>query len=1271
MNVRTGRGRRALGRGRALALSTVVALLAGVAPAVSAGPAAADEAPAVVLPESEQALKQAAESGDRVEVVGERTEWETVFANPDGGTFTLEKSIVPVRVKEGTGWVRPDATLERREDGSIGPKAAVVDVSFSSGGPGTDLVSIGKDGQSVSMGWPGRLPEPRLEGERAVYENVLPDVNLILTATVEGFRQVLEVETPAAAALPELQAIDYSLEADGLRLREGVVGSVEALDGNGQVVFRSPTARMWNSAGDDTAPDGSGVSTQSAGARAMPGAAGEADTAVQDVPELVAPPQEGDPLSGPRAGDEAAVMEMELGQDSLTIVPDAALIAATEAEDFPLYIDPPVELGQTQRTVLSSDGDVFYNFTNGENGMSVGKCGSAVINGQSYYCGSGYVNRMYFEFSPSNLRGKYVLDATFRVTETWSFSCDARWVDLDRTNPISTASKYPGPDKRDHVGDRNVSAGRGTLCSPSQPRAVIEFNDNPAEPDENLTANVRDFADGTLKNLTLRLKAKDETDTISWKRFNNDATISVVYMSKPAMPGEYGFPSGSTQICSTSASAPTTISDPTPRLAATPRAMPGSESGAILRAYFDVDGRNADGTWFDAPQPTTSSVEPTTSHASYSVKAKDFSNQVKEWNVALKEGVLYRYQASTHSFADTTYTTVRSGPGTSWCYFKVDSTAPKPPVVKFNTVYTECVSGGACEPGGAPNKTGSFTFTFNPSDSITTNTHYQYNLSGGGWSSGWSSWKAASVGSYTTNLTPPISGSFILQVRSKDVLNRPGESAVKFLVKEGAGPIGRWDFSEESGVALDTSTTNDALRNNLTLTAAGATRSEHGRRGQLEEADGTKPQDKALSLTPAAQGSATSSQQVVETLSSYTLTAWARLDQAGTANATVLAQDGARHSPFYLSYCADVETWCVRLPDKDADGASFSSQRVDALNKPQVGAWTHLGVVVDIEAEKLSLYVNGALQKSDVLTASPFASAGALKVGRAKYASAYTDFFPGEVDEVAVWQSALGPVQMAEEAGLRQGASSPNPNWAFVELVAQYNPLGATGMSLPDSSGYGNTLTMASGASLNGETIALDGVDDSATTARPLVDDTGSFSVTTSVMVDQQKFEALPNNTRLQVLGQRTAAGASWGIWFEKTGTIPVESDEEPTDPNAPPVFENVAVGRWHFGRVDASGTDPDGSVLSVQSEKTYVPSGEVEVTGVFDATSRTVRLFIGGTANADPLVYESRVGTGFTVGKAWTGSTWSSFFPGTIRDIRLWAGAFTNDEQVQAVVGS
>ncbi|MFE8941581.1 LamG domain-containing protein [Streptomyces sp. NPDC007872] len=1217
------------------------------------------------MTESERALEEAASTGNRVEVVEERTERETVFANPDGATFTLEKSIAPVRVDTGNGWVAPDATLVRRQDGSIGPKAAAVDLSFSAGGEGGNLVSIGQDGQSVSMGWPGRLPEPRLEGERAVYDNVLPDVNLILTATTEGFRQVLEVETPQAAALPELKAIEYGLKADGLHLREGAVGSVEALDGNGQVVFRSPTARMWNSAGSDgTTQATTGTSAQSAGFRAVPGMTGESSTAQGGIPELVAPSQEGDPLAGPGAGDDSAVMNVELKPGSLRVVPNTGLIAATEAKDFPLYIDPSVELNEAERTVLSSDGDVFYNFSGGDNGMSVGKCGIGVINGVSYYCGPGHINRMYFEFVPTKLTGKHILDATFAVTETWSFSCSPQWVDLKRTDPISQSSKWPGPTARDHMGDRYVSAGRGTACSPSQPRAAIEFNDNPGEVDENLTETVRSFADGKLSLLTLRLSAQDETATESWKRFDDDAVIRVTYMSKPATPGEYGFLSsgsetGSAHICSKSESAPTTISDPTPTLAATPRVMTGGDRAALLRVYYDVDGKNSDGTWFDAPEPTTGSVAPTTNDVPYNVLKKDWDNQKMDWNVPLKEGTLYRYHAFTQSFPDTSYTGAHSSSATPWCYFKVDPTAPKPPVVKFTSVYSECLTGGSCTPAGAPSMEGKVTFTPAPGD---VNTHYQYKLST---DTSWSGWKAATSGSYTATIDPPLSGTFILNVSAKDAQGRTGERAVKFLVKEGSGHIGRWSFDEASGVAMDSSTQDLTLRNNLTLTASGAIRTDHGRRGQLATAEGEKIQDKAIALTTAAYGAASTTKQVVETLSAYTVTAWARIDAAGSLNATVVGQNGNRHSAFYLGYCANVQTWCVRLPEADSDSASLASQRIDAQKSPQPGAWTHLGLVVDPSPakKKISLYVNGVLQGTKTLTTGVWASTGGLQVGRAKYAGAYGDYFPGEIDEVAIWQRALTDQSMKEEAGNKDAN-----NQGYVELVAQYNPNAATSSALQDSSGYGNTLTMASGASLTDEHLVLDGTDDSASTARPLVDDTGSFSVTAAVDVDAEKLVSMADGSRVQVLGQHNQTGPSWGIWFEKARMVD-DYDRHPDgtikrDEEGNPITKKVVAGRWKFGRWSSNATS------LVESMELRDPEGPVRLTGVFDAASQTITLYTGTTEEGSLTAYQAQTGSGFTVGRERIASAWGSYLPGKISDIRVWAGAMSNANQVDQVVG-
>ena len=104
-----GRGRRAGGVDRrrvrrlpgmtgALVLAVVSTLGSMPAPAA----AMADEAQPP-LSEGQKALAEAQESGKRVEVTGERTERTTVYANPDGFTFTLEESAVPVRVPTPSG----------------------------------------------------------------------------------------------------------------------------------------------------------------------------------------------------------------------------------------------------------------------------------------------------------------------------------------------------------------------------------------------------------------------------------------------------------------------------------------------------------------------------------------------------------------------------------------------------------------------------------------------------------------------------------------------------------------------------------------------------------------------------------------------------------------------------------------------------------------------------------------------------------------------------------------------------------------------------------------------------------------------------------------------------------------------------------------------------------------------------------------------------------------------------------------------------------------
>ncbi|WP_258177232.1 hypothetical protein [Streptomyces solincola] len=193
------------------------AVLASALP-VSTGAAVAAEGavtpPAKNLAQSASAL--AAQTGTPVEVEAERTAYSTTLANPDG-TFTLSQSTTPQRARGSDGtWKGIDLTLQRRTDGSIGPKSSVVDLSFSAGGSGQDMIRLGHEQGSVTLGWPEGLPVPTLDGATATYPEVMSGVDLQLTATDTGYREMLVVKTAEAAANPALDKVTLTATGDGL-----------------------------------------------------------------------------------------------------------------------------------------------------------------------------------------------------------------------------------------------------------------------------------------------------------------------------------------------------------------------------------------------------------------------------------------------------------------------------------------------------------------------------------------------------------------------------------------------------------------------------------------------------------------------------------------------------------------------------------------------------------------------------------------------------------------------------------------------------------------------------------------------------------------------------------------------------------------------------------------------------------------------------------------------------------------------------------------------
>ncbi|MEV4439319.1 LamG-like jellyroll fold domain-containing protein [Streptomyces sp. NPDC049577] len=435
-------------------------------------------------------------------MVQERSETEQVFANPSG-TFTAEQTAQPQRVRQPDGsWQPVDAGLVRRQDGSVGPRSAVVDISFSGGGTDQPLIRMAKGDKSLALRWPGKLPEPRLNGATAEYSEVMPGVDLKVNATVTGYSYALVVKNAEAAKSPDLKRIVLAADTKGLSLTTDSSG-LHALNEKGEKVFSGPPAHMWDSSG-----------------RPAPAASN------------------GEPGTSPAPGDKVAPMAMSVQDGTVTVVPDQALLTGSGTR-YPVYIDPPTDdMTQVEWLYVSSSSPDTSFLKDERQGRGVGYCSYAQTGEGWAVCSrDSYVDRMYFKFRTSGWKGRKIHKATFSAEETFSFSCTPTWVDLalvDEKKIGKDTTWNNKPVDGDLMVDRKVAYGRGDQC----PSARVEFYDNPDEKNENLTPTVRKVA-ATGEPIAFSLTASDEKDPYSWKRFRgSDAKLSIEYNTPPNKPSD-------------------------------------------------------------------------------------------------------------------------------------------------------------------------------------------------------------------------------------------------------------------------------------------------------------------------------------------------------------------------------------------------------------------------------------------------------------------------------------------------------------------------------------------------------------------------------------------------------------------------------------------------------------------------------------------------------------------------------------------------------------
>ncbi|GAA2250128.1 VCBS repeat-containing protein [Streptomyces atrovirens] len=448
--------------------------------------------------EESEALAQAVESGEPVEVIAHRTEASQVFANPSG-TLTQDLYATAQWARKGGSLVDLDTTLSLQDDGMITPHATTVGLEFSGGGEGP-LATITRDGRSISLTWPAPLPPPRIADDTVVYPEVLPDVDLKLRATASGFAQLLVIKSAQAAANPDLGTIAYGMSGDGVEVTADEYGNMSAVNPGGQELFTAPTPRMWDSS-----------TSSGAGTASLQQSAGKTSAD---------PPSGGDEFE-PGHGAQQAAIGLEATDDSLKLTPDQELLTGEDTQ-YPVYIDPYIDGSRYSWTIA------YKKYPNSAYYNGSGWSGSTTTTARA-----GYENednglaRSYFQMRSGNLWNtkKQILKSTFRIKNTWSWSCTAKPVELWSTSAISSSTTWNNrPARRERLDTVTDAKGWSSAC----PAGNLAFN---------TTAAAKDAATGKWPTITLELAASNESDTYGWKKFDaKSAVLSTEYNTVPSGP---------------------------------------------------------------------------------------------------------------------------------------------------------------------------------------------------------------------------------------------------------------------------------------------------------------------------------------------------------------------------------------------------------------------------------------------------------------------------------------------------------------------------------------------------------------------------------------------------------------------------------------------------------------------------------------------------------------------------------------------------------------
>ncbi|WP_328720335.1 LamG domain-containing protein [Streptomyces sp. NBC_00247] len=549
-----------------------------------------------------------------------------------------------------------------------------------------------------------------------------------------------------------------------------------------------------------------------------------------------------------------------------------------------------------------------------------------------------------------------------------------------------------------------------------------------------------------------------------------------------------------------------------------------------------------------------------------------------------------------------------SDEGTSACEFVIDTVAPQAPVVT-SAEFPENVfrSGGV-------GTYGTFRFSSPVDDDVVS---YRYTLLG------YPGVHVAATGPEHTAEVRLLAtdSNQRLEVEAFDKAGHgSGTTNYNFYPSFASAPVAEWQLADVAGTR-----------------SAAAVSGTAARAGTGAVFGAPAPEGTALTSTVSLDGTGhgflTPGAPVVDTTKTFAVGGWVR-PGATDRTMTVASQDADGAPAFTLG---------LRPGD---DGAQWSfgagAHRVTG-GTPEADSWSYVLGLYDAETGLAHLYVNG--KETGIPAAiDPARVTGAFQIGRARGKAGYRDRWQGEIGDLRAWDRVVVPAEITQLALVEVVRATETARWSM--------ETGTEGKT-PSSVGADQPLSLEGGAHLyrwpspddwcdlypecfpdkdplrGYADLALDGVDDYAATAQPVVDTARSYTVAAVVMLDHV-----------------TADDAAMTLFSQGNddGTAAFEVRYVP------------ATQQWEL-RVSHAGT-PEAEVTTVSAAAP--PGGLHRVGVVHDTVNGRVALYVDAQETGASVAFRSGWTStgGLQIGRGPVQGGWGSYLRGSVDDIHVFDGA-------------